>query len=157
MEEMPMIEATLCYIKKDSRYLMLHRIKKNKDYHQGKWNAIGGKLESGESPLDCVIREVKEETGLFLLNVKFIGHLSFPNFDGLQDWSVFVFKSEDFTGELIDCPEGALSWVEEKDLLNLNLWEGDLEFIPHVLRDEKFMGKFIYKNKELKSFWIQEI
>lgn len=152
-----MIEATLCYIKKENQYLMMHRTKKHNDYHEGKWNAIGGKLEKGESPLDCILREVKEETGLTIYDPIFMGHISFPGFDGENDWSVFVFKAQDFEGDLIDCPEGELHWIDEDTILDLNLWEGDPIFIPYVLKNKKFLSKFIYENKKLKAHWIQEI
>jgi len=130
---------------------MLHRIKKENDLHEGKWNGLGGKLEDGESPLECAKREVKEESGLHTHFMNFAGHLFFPAFDKEgNNWSVFVFRSEDFSGiQLNECPEGELHWIKNCDLLNLNLWEGDKYFIPLLLSKDIFLGKFTYMNKKL--------
>lgn len=133
---------------------MLHRIKKVGDIHKGKWNGLGGKMEAGESPEECAKREVFEESGLRLTSTKFAGHLFFPQFDKQQnDWSVFIFTAEEFTGQLIeDCPEGELHWIPKKDILSLNLWEGDKKFLPLVLSGETFLGKFNYADGRLIDF-----
>ena len=85
--------ATLCYVidKLQNKTLMIHRVKKENDYHEGKWNGLGGKLEPGESPEDCVIREIKEEAGLIIKNPRMHGFITFPNFDEVDDWYVFIF------------------------------------------------------------------
>ena len=130
---------------------MLHRVKKENDLHAGKWNGLGGKLENNESPLECAHREVKEECGLHTHALDFAGHLFFPGFDKEgNNWSVFVFRSHHFSGnQLTDSPEGELHWINENELLKLNLWEGDKYFLPLLLSKELFLGKFTYENKKL--------
>ena len=143
--------ATLCYIKKNNQTLMLHRVKKENDIHEGKWNGLGGKFEASETPEECVIREVKEESGLNIFNPKLHGFISFPAFDQVQDWFVFIFTASDFTGEIIDSEEGILQWIDDEKLDSLNLWEGDKIFMDWLNRDDFFSAKFIYKNKSLVS------
>src|SRR3989304_9382132 len=96
-----MILATLCYVKRDGHTLMVHSNKKPNDIHEGKWNGLGGKFEAGESPEECVRREVEEEAGLVIRNPKLHGLVMFPKFKG-NDWYVFVFTAADFYGRLID-------------------------------------------------------
>lgn len=143
--------ATLCYVIKDNKTLMLFRNKKPNDVHEGKWNGLGGKFEKGETPEECVIREVKEESGLMIKNPKLHGIITFPMFDGKKDWYVFMFTVKDFEGELIDSNEGKLEWIENEKLLDLNLWEGDKIFIPWLFQEKYFSAKFIYENKKLIS------
>ena len=143
--------ATLCYIKKNNQTLMLHRVKKENDMHKGKWNGLGGKFEDGETPEECVIREVKEESGLNIFNPKLHGFISFPAFDEIQDWFVFIFSASDFNGEIIDSNEGILKWVDDENLTSLNLWEGDKIFMDWLKRNDFFSAKFIYQNKSLVS------
>lgn len=138
--------ATLCYIIKDGKTLMIYRNKKENDYHEGKWNGLGGKFEAGESPEDCAIREMKEETGLDVKNPNMKGFITFPNFDGVDDWYVFVFVFHDFEGDLIESPEGHLEWIENDKLIELNLWEGDKIFIPWLFQEKFFSAKFNYEN-----------
>jgi 8-oxo-dGTP diphosphatase len=130
---------------------MLFRNKKPNDVHEGKWNGLGGKFEKGETPEECVIREVKEESGLMIKNPKLHGIITFPMFDGKKDWYVFMFTVKDFEGELIDSNEGKLEWIENEKLLDLNLWEGDKIFIPWLFQEKYFSAKFIYENKKLIS------
>jgi 8-oxo-dGTP diphosphatase len=141
--------ATLCYLRKDRHTLMIHRIKKENDMHAGKWNGLGGKLEPGETPEECAIREIQEESGLTVKSLKLRGIITFPGFSDDEDWYTFLFVVEDFEGELIDSPEGELRWVPDKELLALNLWPGDRIFIPWLGRREFFSGKFIYKDRQL--------
>ena len=138
--------ATLCYVidKKTNSTLMLHRVKKENDYHEGKWNGLGGKFEIGESPEDCAIREIEEESGLRVKNVKMKGFITFPLFDKIEDWYVFLFTAADFEGELIDSPEGNLKWIPNEKLTEINLWDGDKVFIPWLFEDKFFSAKFIY-------------
>ena len=138
--------ATLCYVKHKNKTLMLHRIKKKNDFHEGKWNGLGGKFEQGETPEECVIREVKEESGLLLVNPKLHGFITFPMFDGKKDWYVFMFTSDKFSGELIDSKEGKLEWIPDEKLLDLNLWDGDRIFLPWLEDDKFFSAKFEYEN-----------
>ena len=138
--------ATLCYVIDEDKTLMLHRIKKKNDVHEGKWNGLGGKFEQGETPEECAIREVKEECGLLMKNPKLHGFITFPLFDGKKDWYVFVFSAREFEGELIDSQEGKLEWIPNNKLLDLNLWEGDKIFIPWLKKDKFFSAKFVYEN-----------
>lgn len=143
------ILATLCYVKHAGKTLMLHRIKRPDDIHNGKWNALGGKLESSETPEECVIREVKEESGLIIRRPKLVGILTFPGFNQEEDWYVYVFVAEEFTGKLRDSEEGYLEWVDDSKLLGLNLWEGDPIFLKWIEEGRFFSGKFVYRNGKL--------
>ena len=146
--------ATLCYVIDKDKTLMLHRIKKKNDMHEGKWNGLGGKFEQGETPEECVIREVKEESGLLIKNPKMHGFITFPLFDGMKDWYVFLFTAREFEGKLIDSSEGQLEWIKNEKLLELNLWEGDKEFISWLLDDKFFSAKFVYENGKLKDYKV---
>jgi 8-oxo-dGTP diphosphatase len=148
-----MMLATLCYIKKDSRTLMVHRNKKPDDMHAGKWNGLGGKFEPGESPEECVLREVREESGLHIRDPRLAGLLMFPGFKG-DDWYVFVFTARDFEGALIDSPEGELAWVPDQELASLNLWESDHIFFPWLDGEKVFTAKFIYAGDRLQSYQV---
>ena len=148
-----MILATLCYIKRDGKTLMVHRNKKLNDIHAGKWNGLGGKFEAGESPEDCIQREVKEEAGLTIQNPKLHGLVMFPNFRGV-DWYVFVFTATEFDGELIDSPEGKLEWIEDSNLLSLPLWPSDQIFLPWLEQERFFSAKFIYEGEEYKNYEV---
>lgn len=138
--------ATLCYVMKDDKTLMLYRNKKENDYHEGKWNGLGGKLEPGETPEECALREVFEESGLKVSDSIMKGIITFPLFDGKDDWYVWCFTFKNFEGELIDSPEGHLEWIDNDKLNELNLWEGDKEFMPWLFQDKYFSAKFIYEN-----------
>jgi 8-oxo-dGTP diphosphatase len=139
--------ATLCYIRdrEDKRTLMIHRTRKINDYHSGKWNGLGGKLDQGETPEECVVREVKEESGLLISNPRMQGLITFPLFDGTDDWYVFLFTADNYNGELIDSNEGDLKWIPDNELTDLNLWEGDKIFLKWVFQEKFFSAKFIYK------------
>ena len=140
--------ATLCYVidKKENTTLMIHRVKKENDFHHGKWNGLGGKFEPGESPEECAIREIKEESGLSVKNIKMKGFITFPLFDGKDDWYVFLFVADKFVGNLIDSSEGNLKWIPNDMLTKINLWEGDIYFIPWLFQEKFFSAKFIYEN-----------
>lgn len=145
---------TVCYVKNDEKTLMIHRIKKQMDTHYGKWIGLGGKFELGETPEECAIREVKEESGLDVRDPQLKGLLTFPNFDGRDDWYVFVFIMREFTGCLIDSPEGELKWIADKELLDLNLWEGDRVFLPWLNEGRFFSAKFNYKDGRLVDYQV---
>lgn len=151
------IPATLIYIFCAGRVLMIHRVKKNKDIHKGKWNGVGGKLELNESPSQAAVREILEETGLKVVknNLKPMGVLTFPSFkvEEHQDWICFVFRI-DLSGRIEDYPlaesvEGNLEWIAEDKLLSLPLWEGDPTFLPWVLEKKLFLGTYWYENNKL--------
>ena len=144
--------GTLCYINNGHKTLMLHRIKKENDIHEGKWNGLGGKLESGESPEECVIREVYEESGLIIKNPNLRGIMTFPKFDDIDDWLVFLYTATDFNGDLIESNEGVLKWINNNEILNLNLWEGDKIYLDWLNQDKFFSAKFIYKKRSLKDY-----
>ncbi len=141
--------ATLAYVRYEGQTLMVHRNKKANDMHQGRWNGLGGKFEPGETPEECVIREIREESGLTVRNPILKGFLTFPGFSNDEDWYAFVFVANDFEGELIESPEGDLQWVDDRKLPNLFLWEGDLIFLPWLDRPGFFSGKFTYRNNRL--------
>ncbi len=143
--------ATLCYIMDDDKTLMLYRNKKENDYHEGKWNGLGGKLEQGETPEECAIREVFEESGLIVSDPEMKGLITFPMFDEIDDWYVWVFVFKKFNGDQIDSPEGTLEWIENKKLTQLNLWDGDKIFIPWLFQEKCFSAKFVYEKGEFKS------
>ena len=144
--------ATLCYVRRDRQTLMIHRIKKANDMHLGKWNGLGGKLNPGESPEECAVREIFEESGLRVRNPQLKGVLTFPAFANDEDWYAFVFVVDNFEGELIDSSEeGVLRWVDNTGLLSLNLWEGDRIFLPWLDQPGFFSGKFIYQDGRLLS------
>lgn len=141
--------ATLCYVRSHGQTLMLHRIKRANDMHAGKWNGLGGKLLPGETPEACAIREVQEESGLTMVDPILRGILTFPGFANDDDWYTFVFVAHAFHGALVDCDEGVLRWIDDQQLLDLNLWEGDRIFLPWLDRDEFFSGRFTYVNNVL--------
>ena len=145
-----MILATLCYVKRDGCTLMVHRNKKANDIHEGKWNGLGGKFEAGETPEECVVREVYEESGLSIRDPRLCGLLMFPNFKG-NDWYVFVFTAHEFSGALTDSPEGGLEWIRDDNILDLNLWESDHIFMPWIRKGKFFSAKFIYEGEKLKG------
>lgn len=146
--------ATLCYVKYGGKTLMIHRIKKENDVHQGKWNGLGGKLNPGESPEECVIREVREESGLEIQKPQLKGILTFPEFAKGEDWYAFVFVAREFDGALRDSPEGYLKWIDDDKILDLELWEGDRFFLPYLDRPGIFSGKFVYHEGQLVSHWM---
>lgn len=130
---------------------MIHRVKKENDMHMGKWNGLGGKLEPGETPEECAIREIREEAGLIARNPMLKGFLTFPGFANDEDWYAFVFVVREFAGELVESPEGHLQWIDDEKLLDLDLWEGDLIFLPLLEREGFFSGKFVYQDGRLMS------
>ena len=144
-----MIASTLCYLKKDGKTLMLHRVKKDADIHKGKYNGLGGKFLPGETPEECIIREVKEESGLDIRSPQLRGVMTFPEFKDKEDWLVFLYTAEKFSGEMSECAEGELKWIDDKDLLNLHLWEGDKIFLKWLEGNQFFSAKFCYKNGNL--------
>ena len=123
--------ATLCYVRHEGRTLMLHRVKKAGDMHAGKWNGLGGKFEGGESPEECARREILEESGLEVGPLELKGFLSFPGFQGDDDWYAFVFLAYEPRDELLADPaEGHLAWIADTELTQLPLWAGDHIFLP---------------------------
>ena len=145
-----MKNTTLCYIEKDNKYLMLHRVKKKHDPNHNKWIGIGGKFETDESPDECIIRETLEETGLKLINPVLRGIVTFVS-DVWESEYMFIFTADNFSGELIDdCNEGELAWVEKSKVLELPIWEGDKIFLRYLLEKQPFfLMKFVYRDDRL--------
>ena len=142
------MQTTLCYIEKDGRTLMLHRVKKKNDMNYDKWIGVGGKFEYGESPEECMLREVREETGLTVTDWAYRGIVTFVS----QDWCEYMhlFTASEFTGEVRACDEGTLEWVETDKLTQLPIWEGDKVFLRLLKEKEPFFSlKLVYDEERL--------
>ena len=140
--------TTLCYIEKDDRYLMMHRVKKKDDGNHDKWIGIGGHFEFGESPEECLLREVKEETGLTLISWRFRGLVTFVS----GDWEEYMclYTADSYTGEMTECSEGELVWVEKDRIPELKIWEGDKVFLRLLAQDHPFFSlKLVYDGDRL--------
>lgn len=136
--------STLCYIEKDHKYLMLHRIVKKNDVNKDKWIGVGGHFEEGESPEECVLREVKEETGYTLTSYRYRGLVTFVFADQEVEY-MSLFTADGFEGEPIECNEGVLEWVDIEDVWKLNLWEGDKIFFRLLDEEVPFFSlKLVY-------------
>lgn len=141
--------TTICYIEKDGNYLMLHRTKKENDQSHDKWLGVGGKFEKDESPDECMLREVKEETGLTLTSFRLRGVMTFVS-DVWETEYMFIYTADGFTGELSECDEGELQWVKKEDVLQLKLWEGDVIFLKKLIEEEDFFTvKMEYEGERL--------
>lgn len=132
-----MHNSTLCYLVKDGKVLMLHRVKKKNDINHDKWIGIGGKFEPEEAPEECILREAKEETGLTLTSWRCRGVVTFLQEGGEGEY-MYLFTADDFTGELIECDEGDLQWVSMDFLDALPKWEGDQIFLDLLWQDAPF-------------------
>ena len=138
-----MRNTTLCYIQKDDQYLMLHRTKKEGDLNKDKWIGVGGKCEQGESPEDCLYREVLEETGYTLKGHLFRGIVTFVYGDITE--YMYLFTSDSFEGVLKECDEGELVWVDIDKVCKLPIWEGDKIFLKYLKEDKEFFSlKLVY-------------
>lgn len=141
--------TTLCYIEKDDKYLMLHRTKKEVDINKDKWIGVGGKFEENESPEECLLREVKEETGFTLTDYQLRGIVTFIS-DQWVNESMYLFTATGFTGEMTQCEEGELVWVEKDKLFDLHLWEGDKIFLDLLQKESGFFTlKLVYHGDDL--------
>ena len=144
MERSPM--TTLCYIEKDNQYLMLHRISKKNDVNKDKWIGVGGHFEDRESPEDCLLREVKEETGLTLTSYRFRGIVTFICDDYPVEF-MCLYTADGYEGRLKECDEGRLEWVDKDKLMELELWEGDKIFFRLLDEEAPFFSlKLVYDN-----------
>ncbi len=146
--------TTLCYIRKDGKVLMMHRTKKKDDPNEGKWIGVGGHLEEDESPEDCLLREVSEETGLILDSYRFRGIVTFVN-PRYETEQMCLYEADSYHGELKDCDEGYLEWIPENDIDSLPLWEGDRWFLSRLFNETGDISmKLVYDGDELKSVII---
>lgn len=146
--------TTLCYLEKNDSYLLLHRIKKQNDINKDKWIGVGGHFEDFESPDECLVREVFEETGLKLNSYQFRGIVTFVSHDSGEKMYEYMclYTSSDFSGTMTDCDEGKLEWVKKADMKKLNFWEGDYIFLDLIEKNEPFFSlKLEYKNGSLEK------
>ncbi|MCI5918182.1 MAG: 8-oxo-dGTP diphosphatase [Roseburia sp.] len=142
--------TTLCYIEQDGKFLMLHRNKEKEDPNAGKWIGVGGHMEQGESPEECLLREVTEETGLHLTNYQFRGLVTFIS-DETEREEMCLFTANEFEGELHECDEGELAWIPKENVQELPTWEGDAVFLKLILEEESrfFTLKLVYQGEKL--------
>lgn len=144
-----MLNTTLCYIERGDEYLMLHRVKKKNDINKDKWIGIGGKFEEDESPEDCLLREVREESGLTLTSWSYRGIVTFINTKCESEF-MHLFTADGFEGEIRLCDEGELEWIKKSELIKLTLWEGDKIFLRLLDEGEPFFSlKLCYDGDEL--------
>ncbi len=136
--------STLCYIKRDHQYLMLHRTMKKNDVNKDKWIGVGGHFEEDESPEECLLREVKEETGYTLTSYQYRGIVTFISGNGVTEY-MSLFTADGFEGELLPCDEGELEWVDIDKVQELNIWEGDKIFFRLLKERQDFFSlKLVY-------------
>ena len=149
-----MKQTTLCYIEQNDSYLMMHRVKKENDINHDKWVGVGGKLEAGESPEDCLLREVMEETGLRLTQFQYRGIITFIS----NQWGteyMHLFTATAYEGEIKECDEGNLEWVAKSKIEELHLWEGDKIFFRLLEENAGFFSlKLCYQDDNLISHEI---
>ncbi len=141
--------TTLCYIENDDSYLMLHRIKKKNDVNKDKWIGVGGHFLKDETPEECLLREVKEETGLTLTAWKFRGLVTFISDTGVTEY-MCLYTADQFEGVVSECIEGDLEWIKKEEVLNLNIWEGDKIFFRLMNENHPFFSlKLRYEGDQL--------
>ena len=141
--------TTLCYIERDDSYLMMHRVKKENDINKNKWIGVGGHFEESETPEECLLREVREETGLELTSWKLRGIITFST-DIYPTEYMFLYTADGYTGEMIECNEGNLEWVKKTDVYDLPIWEGDKVFFKLLEEQEEFFSlKLRYEGDKL--------
>ena len=144
-----MLYSTLCYIEKNGKYLMLHRVKKENDANHDKWVGIGGKFEDGESPEECILRETKEETGLTLTAYRYRVIVTFVS-DKWETEYMHLFTATGFSGQIIDCDEGVLEWISKERLAAIPKWQGDDIFLRLLDSDAPFFSlKLRYEGERL--------
>lgn len=149
-----MVETTLCYIEHAGRVLLLHRTRRDEDPNRGKWIGVGGHIEPGETPEECALREVREETGLRLLDLRSRGVVRFRS-DASPDEDMYLFTATAFSGQLRECDEGELKWIEKEKMLELPMWEGDRVFLQLLNEGrEKIDCTLQYRGDALESAYV---
>lgn len=147
-----MRNSSLCYIEKDNKYLMLHRIKKKIDVNKNKWIGVGGGFLENETPEECCIREIKEETNLTVDSLHYRGIVTFVS-DIYETEIMHLFTCDSFNGEIKECDEGVLQWIPKDEIFTLSLWEGDKIFLKLLFEDTPFFTlKLVYKNENLIDY-----
>ncbi|MBQ8529111.1 MAG: 8-oxo-dGTP diphosphatase [Clostridia bacterium] len=151
-----MVNTTLCYIERDGEYLMIHRVKKKNDMNHDKWIGVGGKFEGGESPFDCARREILEETGVKVTDLKYRGIVTFVS-DEFGTEYMHLFTASGYTGEIdYNCDEGRLEWVKKERVRELPIWEGDKIFLDLLDTEERFFSlKLEYEGDRLVSHTLE--
>ncbi len=145
------INTSLCYLERDGQYLLLHRTKKEGDINHDKWLGVGGKFEAGESPEECAAREIWEETGLTVTSPAYRGIVTFVCEPHPTEY-MHLFTATEFTGELIECNEGELAWVDKEKVTSLPIWEGDRIFLSLLAEDAPFFSlKLVYDGDNLTA------
>ncbi len=152
-----MLNTTLCYIEKDGAYLMIHRIKKKNDMNRDKWIGVGGKFEAGESPFDCAVREIREETGVMPKELRYRGIVTFVSNEYGTEY-MHLFTANGYCGEIdYNCNEGRLEWVKKSDIPSLPIWEGDKIFFDLIEKEERFFSlKLVYEGEKLISHTVDK-
>lgn len=146
--------TTLCYVEQDGKYLMMHRTKKENDINKDKYIGIGGHMEHGESPDECIRREAFEETGLHLKNPKLRGLITFV-IDDMDEYT-FLYTCTEFEGEMHECTEGDLQWIRKNEIKDLPLWEGDQVFFRLLEEREDFFSlKLVYEKDQLRDVKVE--
>jgi len=146
-----MKQTTLCYLERGDSYLMLHRVKKEHDINKDKWIGVGGRFEDKESPIDCMKREIKEETGFCVKDYRYRGIVTFVS-DVCETEYMHLFTVTDWDGTQIVCDEGDLEWIKKEDLYALPMWEGDKIFLKLLFDDAPFFSlKLVYRGDTLVS------
>jgi len=144
--------SVLCYVTKNGKTLMLHRVKKESDFtngQYGKWNGLGGKIESNESPEEAVRREVFEESGLKIMSPVLKGIVTYPETSTDEEWMIFIFVAKKFKGKLIECNEGDLEWIKTSKIQKLNLWQSDYLLLPLLNKKGVFTAKITYNREKV--------
>lgn len=144
--------STLCYIERDGKYLMLHRTVKENDVNEGKWIGVGGHFEYGESPEECLLREVREETGYTLTSWKYRGIVTFVYGEDTVEY-MSLYTADGFEGEPVECDEGELEWVDKEKISGLELWEGDRIFFRLLDEEREFFSlKLVYDRNDILKY-----
>ncbi len=152
-----MVRATHAYIRKDNKTLLLLRNKKEKDVHEGKYIGVGGKFEENETPDECVDREILEETGLRVVSKKLRGKIFFPEFDGENDILMYTYTVDEFEGEIMECNEGSLEWIDDSNMFDLPMWEGDPIFLKWIYEDRGyFEATFRYVDGKFVDYRVEK-